>query len=146
MTRKNGSRRSHNLSLAVACASAWLALPVLPTLAQDLTVNDAQVERGLAIYEASCTSCHGAGLNGANAPELHGGLFVIHWAGKPASELFTFIKENMPAGAPGSLYSDDYRDVLAAIFKANGYPSSADAPEIDKTTDLAAVTVEDRSK
>jgi mono/diheme cytochrome c family protein len=126
------------LVLAVSTASAMGS--------QDLVVNENQATRGKAIYDEMCSGCHGADLNGGNASELHGGIFIIHWGGKPASELFAFIRENMPAGAPGSLHSDDYRDVLATILEAIGYTVTADASEINRDTDLAALTIEDKTK
>lgn len=145
MLDRRGINKNHTLKVGVA-VSTMLMASLSTTIAQDFAINTAQADRGVAIYDEHCSGCHGSDMNGGNAPELKGGLFIIHWGGKPVSDLFTYVRENMPAGSPGSLHSDDYRDVIADILRANGYPTTADAAEMTKDTDLTTVLVEDKTK
>jgi alcohol dehydrogenase (cytochrome c) len=76
---------------------------------------------GKAIYDKACAACHGADLQGAGeSPPLKGAPFIANWKGKKAGDLYTFIHQNMPVGAPGSLSDGDYRAVAAYVLQANG--------------------------
>lgn len=79
-----------------------------------------QVERGAAVYRASCGFCHGAELQGSGFPALTGPAFAQRWDGRPLGELFTFVKTSMPLGQAGSLTDEAYADVVAFILSHNG--------------------------
>jgi mono/diheme cytochrome c family protein len=81
---------------------------------------------GKAVYDKSCAACHGAELQGGGeSPPLKGPPFLANWKGKTAAELYTFIHQNMPPGAAGSLSDADYRAVTAYILQANGAKEGA---------------------
>lgn len=92
--------------------------------------TDAQATRGETVYQAQCSTCHGAEMKaGAGAPSLAGPEFSFGWDKKPLGGLFDFVKQNMPPGSAGSLSDADYSSILAAILKRNGVPSgSAELP------------------
>jgi alcohol dehydrogenase (cytochrome c) len=86
-----------------------------------LTYTTAQAARGKALYDASCSSCHGADLaGGVGAQMLKGSAFRAHWVSQPGDALFVYIRENMPSGAQGSLTGPQTADLLAYILQGNG--------------------------
>jgi mono/diheme cytochrome c family protein len=92
---------------------------------RDGVYTTAQAERGKAQYTIFCSACHGADLAGTNsadagAPALQREGFRD---GSNANSLFAFIRDRMPADAPGSLTDDSYRDILAYLFEQNGFPA-----------------------
>ena len=116
----------------VACfgvASAWAASAApWPTQGDGLAggaYTAAQAERGRAVYQEHCQSCHGSSLRGgANefaAPALAGPFFFDAWSGRPVAELLAYSAENMPP--EGSLLPEpDYLDVTAYVLQVLGYP------------------------
>ena len=78
-----------------------------------------QAERGQQVFITLCKSCH--------TPESHTmPAFVSKWEGKLLSELFQYIRDEMPKNEPGSLAIEEYADVLAYILRLNGMPAGAD--------------------
>lgn len=78
-----------------------------------------QAERGQQVFITLCKSCH--------TPESHTTpAFVSKWEGKPLSELFRYIRDEMPKNEPGSLATEEYADVLAYILRLNRMPAGAD--------------------
>lgn len=76
----------------------------------------AQAARGKDIYSGLCRSCHTA--------ETHTGqTFAAKWTGKPLSELFGFIREQMPKNEPASLSDQEYVDVMSYVLKMNRMPA-----------------------
>jgi cytochrome c len=84
-----------------------------------------QADRGKAVYEQSCTTCHGASLRGgANefaAPPLAGPFFLERWSGRPVEELFRYASENMPPDK--RLSPEAYIDVTAYMLQIWKYPA-----------------------
>jgi len=85
----------------------------------------AQVAHGKTLYAGSCAKCHGAQLQGVNAPALRGPAFA------PAANahltiggVFGYMASNMPADRPGKLKPDDYADLMAFLLNSNGYSAS----------------------
>lgn len=77
---------------------------------------------------ASCASCHANDLRGnSNSPGLVGMGFLFLWEGRPLSELFEKMRNEMPTDRPGSLSATTYADLLAFILQRNGYPSGSTA-------------------
>ena len=63
-----------------------------------------------------CKSCH--------TPEFHtAAAFTTKWNGKPLSELYEYIRDQMPKNEPGSLMAEEYADVLAYMLKINRMPA-----------------------
>jgi mono/diheme cytochrome c family protein len=92
-----------------------------------------QAERGKAVYEQSCSTCHGSSLRGgANefaAPALAGPFFYEKWSGRPLGELFRYAVENMPPDQT-KLSEGAYLDVIAYVLQVLKHPAG--------TTDLTA--------
>lgn len=100
----------------------------------------AQAERGRAVYQEHCQSCHGSSLRGgANefaAPALAGPFFFDAWTGRPVAELLDYSAESMPP--EGSLLPEpDYVDVTAYILQVLGFPEG----DAELTADAPALTV-----
>jgi mono/diheme cytochrome c family protein len=88
------------------------------------TYTPAQAQRGQASYEHSCQVCHGSSLDNGDfggAP-LKGSWFREHWGKSDAGALFSYVKVAMPPDNPGGLNDTVYADILAFIFRENGYP------------------------
>jgi len=100
-----------------------------PVPASDGSVPLAQAGDGKAVYDKSCAACHGAELQGTGeTPALKGAPFLANWKGKTGSELYAFVRQNMPPGAAGSLGDADYRGVVAYILQANDLKGGAAIP------------------
>jgi len=81
-----------------------------------------QAKRGKDVYAGFCNSCH--------ATSSHAGAnFQSNWIGKTLADLYTYLAEKMPENNPGSLSTDQNRDVLAYIMQLNAWPAgSAELP------------------
>jgi mono/diheme cytochrome c family protein len=79
---------------------------------------DAQVARGKELYGANCASCHGADGSGGKGPKVVGEGALTRFAN--AAEVFSYVSENMPGNAPGSLPEDEVVAILAFDLFANG--------------------------
>jgi S-disulfanyl-L-cysteine oxidoreductase SoxD len=101
---------------------------------KDGVYTAAQADKGKAIYADQCASCHGEDLLGSGPfPALVGDDFQKEWRGQTVNDLFERMKSTMPATKPGSLSAQQNADLLAYLFKENGYPAGktdvpADAP------------------
>jgi mono/diheme cytochrome c family protein len=87
-----------------------------------------QAARGKDIYAGNCRSCHTA--------ESHtGAAFTAKWNKRPLSDLYVYIRDQMPKSAPGSLAPEEYADVLAYVLKLNRMP----AGQTELPADSAAI-------
>jgi len=90
-----------------------------------ISFTDQQARQGRGVY-GGCESCHGGDLLGLDGgPALVGEGFARRFNDSPA-ELFTFIKDNMPADLPGSLTPASTAAVMAYILQSNGFTAGAD--------------------
>jgi S-disulfanyl-L-cysteine oxidoreductase SoxD len=99
----------------------------------------AQAKRGLLEYTGSCEHCHGATLTGNagdEVPSLVADAFMFHWRGRTVQDLYARVSQSMPADAPGSLNAGKYRDVVAYLLEANGFPSGPHDLNPDRLTAL----------
>jgi len=126
-------------TLIVACVGlvgamvlAGLAIP-LSRAAGGRTVwdgiyTDAQAERGQKVILETCSLCHGEAMRGGGGvPSAVGPEFMFNWNEKTVTQLFVYLKTTMPPTAPGSLPDQKIADAMAALFKHNGFPASAEA-------------------
>jgi S-disulfanyl-L-cysteine oxidoreductase SoxD len=90
----------------------------------------AQADRGAAVFNTSCSVCHGQDLvGGPTTPSLVGPAFMFGWKQKNAAELQAYIKTKMPPGDVGNLSDQQYADIVAFMLKANGQsPSAVEVP------------------
>jgi mono/diheme cytochrome c family protein len=83
-----------------------------------------QAERGHALYNRHCASCHGDTLAGGDVPPpLAGSDFLANWNGLTVGDLFERIRRSMPQDDPGRLSRQQNADVLAHIFSFNKFPA-----------------------
>lgn len=75
-----------------------------------------QARRGKDVFALACQSCH--------SPTLHSGApFRNKWFGRPLSELFGYLRREMPKSEPGMLTDEDYALVTAYLLRINGMPT-----------------------
>lgn len=83
-----------------------------------------QAKRGDDTFTAKCGMCHGGEMQGGQeAPAMIGAEFQFSWGGKTAGALYNYIQASMPPNEQGSLSARRCADVVAAIFRKNGFPS-----------------------
>ena len=79
-----------------------------------------QAAAGWSVYARQCGECHGARLDGAEAPPLRGVDFLNGWAGQTTDELFAYVRDEMPPGLGGSLGDQVYLNLVAYLLDMNG--------------------------
>src|ERR1700742_2304626 len=105
------------------------------------TYTGEQASQGKTLYAQQCGNCHGKNLSGSEfATPLNGTAFSLNWGGKPADQLFPFIRTRMPPTAVGSLSPDATAALVAYILQVNG-AKATDAPFATDATTLAALRV-----
>jgi S-disulfanyl-L-cysteine oxidoreductase SoxD len=118
------------LSVVGVLSLAWASDP--GRTAMDGVYTTEQVESVRATYASQCASCHGAELGGSgNAPPLAGLGFLFFWQDRDLGALFTYTKENMPQGSPGTLTDAQYAALTALMLEANGFPAGDEALPAD---------------
>ncbi len=112
-------------TLLFATAALVLALPLAASAAEgarSLTIGTEQVAEGAAVYDRSCAECHGDALEGlAHFPALVGGRFQDTWGDRRVGDLHTYVAEQMPLSAPGTLSDEAYAAVVAHLLERNGF-------------------------
>ncbi len=99
-----------------------------------------QARRGEETYMSICVGCHSAGT-------YVGPEFVAKWSGRPLSDLFEVMAEQMPKDDPGSLEAGEYAQVIAYLLRQNKMPAGkselpADPAALKKITFEAPKSVE----
>jgi S-disulfanyl-L-cysteine oxidoreductase SoxD len=85
-----------------------------------------QAARGETAYLETCARCHKASLAGADeSPALVGGAFLSNWSGQSVRDLHDRIRTSMPTDDPGIYSRQVVTDVMAYMFKVNGFPAGA---------------------
>ena len=108
-------RRCAALAL-LCCAVPWIAHAQSPP-----GFTRAQADQGRAVYVQRCARCHGSALDdGEFAPALRGRDFSGRWAGRPLSELYTLMQQQMPPDGPGTLDPAACTALLAYLLAENG--------------------------
>ena len=94
-----------------------------------------QAERGQALYDEKCTSCHGGlrDLTPGMVALLGDHTFRSQWTGRPLGELFGMIQETMPQDAPGTLSPGQSADLVAYILSGHRFPAGESALTTDVT-------------
>lgn len=121
-------------TLLGAAAALALALPLAAAAGDGdatdatLSIGTEQVEEGATVYANACAECHGARLEGfAHFPTLVGDAFQSAWTDRPVRDLYTYVAEQMPLGAGGTLSDEAYAAVVAYLLERNGL-EPGDAP------------------
>ncbi len=105
---------------AVGAQSSDSAAVSTPRSTLDGVYTAAQALRGRDVYAGLCQSCH-------NVESHTGAPFRNNWAGRPLSDLFNFIVNQMPQNEPGSLTPEEYTLALAYMLRMNGLPAGSRA-------------------
>ena len=129
-------------ALLVVLGAASVALAAQQRTVWDGVFSTAQAERGKAVYESFCASCHSEDLSGGGryecveAPHLKG---LDNLDGRDLAGIFEWTKDHMPPGDPSSVSADEKLDVFAYICQQNGAP--AGQAELKLTTDLRTIRI-----
>ena len=85
-----------------------------------------QAARGETAYTNTCARCHKASLGGADeSPALTGSAFLANWNGQSVRDLHDRVRTSMPTDDPGTYSRQLVTDVLAYMFKVNGFPAGS---------------------
>lgn len=130
-----------------AALVSWLIIPVLlpagagaqatstgvrTTMAGVYTAP--QAAKGEEVFASLCTGCHTVGSHSGPA-------FMNNWRGYPLSELFGYMRAQMPKADPGSLTAVQYVQLIAYILKLNGMPAGETELPVDSAT-LGRITID----
>lgn len=75
-------------------------------------------------------------------------MFETWWRGKQLSDLFTFVRTQMPKNDPGSLSPEDAADVVAYLLQMNAMPPGRTelSPDADSLKKFRIQTRRDSSR
>jgi cytochrome c553 len=83
-----------------------------------------QAARGETSYANTCARCHKASLGGGDeSPPLTGSSFLANWNGQTVRDLHERVRTSMPSDDPGTYSRQLVTDVIAYMFKVNGFPA-----------------------
>jgi nitrate/TMAO reductase-like tetraheme cytochrome c subunit len=82
-----------------------------------------QAAAGGAIYQHSCSSCHGANLQGGSGPALTGSSWQQLYGGAKLLTPWGEIKGPMAEDAGANFTTQQALDILAFLLQNNGYPA-----------------------
>jgi quinoprotein glucose dehydrogenase len=124
------------IGAALIVASSWkLRAQDTTSSVWDGVYTQAQADRGQALYNSTCASCHGNQLNGGEtSPPLAGGEFMSNWNGLTVGQLFERIRTGMPPGAPGKVARAAKVDIVAYMLSYNKFP--AGDKELPRQTEM----------
>lgn len=94
----------------------------------------AEARAGRDMYAGLCANCHAAISH-------TGPGFRKKWAGKPLSDLFTYIRTMMPKNEPASLAYEDYGVLLAYMLQLNKMPAGREPLSTDSLV-LAKIRID----
>jgi quinoprotein glucose dehydrogenase len=106
-----------------------------------------QADRGRAVFQSTCTTCHNFDLKGnaGRGPALVGDAFMMNWEAENLNTLFTRLKTTMPRNNPGSLADNTYLDLLAYVLQANAFPEGTKELNLTDLTGISMVRRDGRS-
>jgi mono/diheme cytochrome c family protein len=119
-----GSRLTFTIAVLAAALTLGLSLPFRTTAASNsITFTKAQQNAGGTTCEKTCSTCHGAQLEGGAGPPLTGHNFKIlsTKVGATVGDIFTYMSTNMPMNNPASLSHEQYVNIMTFILSKNGY-------------------------
>ena len=120
------------LFVSAAAGLAAAAQSAAKTI-HDGVFTEAQIERGVEVFERTCSECH--------PTDFFGPAYMEGWNGASVGELIQLVQDTMPYENPGSLKPEEYVDVLTYIFSLNGVP--AGETELPISTDaLFEITID----
>jgi mono/diheme cytochrome c family protein len=122
-----GAWRLRTIAAIYGLALIFTAIGIGRLAAATGDYTQQQVSAGRQVFNRHCAKCHGGKLQGQAGPPLNGPKFEsnLKYSKMSAQQIFTFIKTQMPANAPGSLSKQQYLQALAYILSKNGYPQGS---------------------
>ena len=132
----------------VPIAAAFVAAMSASAPAQDAAerstsagvYSNEQADRGRAVFDGKCQSCHGETLDGGTlAPALKRAEFLSSFEGKPLRRIYRRIISTMPPDDVGNLSEADTLALVAFVLRGNGYPAGTGA--LARADDLNAIVV-----
>ena len=132
-----------SIAIVAAIATAPVASAQEPAAARTTTAgiySSEQADRGQAVFDAKCQSCHGAVFEGGTmAPALKGSEFLSSFQGRPLRRIYSRIISTMPPDDVGSLTESETLALVALVLRSNGYPAGAEA--LARADDLNSIVV-----
>jgi mono/diheme cytochrome c family protein len=107
----------------------------------DGVYSQAQAETGQALI-GQCRGCHGASMDGGQAPALRGEKWMDYWREDTLDGMYTLIKESMPPRANSALSESQALSLVAYILQQNEIPAGNNALSIDA---LPSIHIEGRN-
>jgi len=104
--------------LILASSFGFVAVSIAAGSAAAAGFTAEQAAAGQSAYNTNCARCHGARLEGTEAPALVGTDVMQNW--ETAGGLYDFISVAMPPDAPGALGEETYINIIAYIMSFNG--------------------------
>ena len=121
--------KARSIAIAMIATSLFSGAALAQT-----TYSTEQAEAGATTFQSQCAMCHGATLEGGDAPALSGADFRGNWG--TAAGVHGYFSVAMPPQSPGALGEEAYLNIAAYIMQVNGIPAG-DAPATVET--LASV-------
>ena len=125
----NNFRVTAGVTLAGLVVAGVAAGQLPPRSAKEGVYTIEQADRGKAIFEAQCVSCHGTmeTVTPEMAALLNDSGFQNLWRDRSLARLFSRIRETMPQDRPGTLSPEQTADIIAHILRANQLPAGETA-------------------
>jgi mono/diheme cytochrome c family protein len=97
-----------------------------------------QIKAGQETYDDDCAQCHGENLQGVSGPALSRSALVSFGT---ADQLFSFISDQMPLGAAGSLSQQQYENIVAYLLDQDNLlpPGEVISAQDVKTINLKSI-------
>jgi mono/diheme cytochrome c family protein len=97
-----------------------------------------QITTGRETYNDDCAQCHGENLQGVSGPALSRSALVSFGT---ADQLFSFISDQMPLGAAGSLSEQQYENIVAYLLNQDNLlpPGEVISAQDVKTINLKSI-------
>ena len=122
------------LCLLLLSANVAVRADDKPQTADPATSQNHVLERGRAVYESRCVSCHGK--NGSGTTDVPAAIF----GDRPTSDLADLVSRTMPEGSPEDCTGDDARAV-AEWMQQQFYSPEAQAKLNPPRIELSRLTV-----
>ena len=115
-------------SIAAAILCSLIAASAVASQTRTQTTNDGvytdeQATRGLTVYRARCSTCHGAALDGRSGPPLTGTDFMTAWSAQPLLDLANKIRRTMPKDDGPRLTPAQTSDLVAYLLQVGKFPA-----------------------
>jgi len=103
-------------------------------------VSDFSIQRGKALYEQSCESCHGASLSGGQAPSLADDVWEYDGTDSGILQAITDgIEEVGMPGFDGELTAQDKQDLLGYIRSGGDLKTTAPIDDVASVEDQVQI-------